>query len=174
MSESAMGFRRLAGPIALAFGLVLAGCTVQPLYGPQLDGTTLRVDLSAISILPAETRIDQIVRNELLFAFTGGGPAGAPLYELSLSASPGGGSFDVTAPGNEPSSGASVTVRFSLVEIGTGQIIAQGSRRAETRYTRSNSEFANVRASEDAQQRAAVAAADLVRIAIESAMAARP
>lgn len=151
--------------------LVLAGCTVQPLYG-GVAGESLRAELSAISILPVDDRIGQIVRNELLFALTGGGTPSAPRYELTLAVSAGGGSFDVTADANARSTGVSVTAVYLLAEIGTGAVIAQGTARAETHYTISNQEFANVRAEDDARQRAAEAVAEDVRLAILAALAA--
>ncbi len=162
MFESAAALRRMAGPILLGVCLLLAACTVTPLYAPGPGGETLRAELAAISILPVDNRVGQIIRNELRFAFTGGSAPTAERYELSISASPGGGGFNVTAPGNEPTDGVSVTATFVLVDILTQERVTRGTVRAETRYTRSNQAFANVRAEEGAQELAALEAAEQI------------
>ena len=174
MFETALTPRRMAGLLSLALALVLSSCTVGPLYAPGPGGETVRADLAAISILPVDNRVGQVIRNELQFAFTGGGaPAPVVVYELSLSATTGGGGFNVTAPGNEASSGVSVTARYTLMVIATGEIIVNGTVRTETRYTRSNQAFANLRAEEDAQERAAREAAERIELDIAAALAAR-
>jgi len=148
----------------------LSACTVTPLYSAAPDGTTMQAELAAISVLPAANRLTQIVRNELVFAFGGGAEPEAPIYELSLSASSGSGP-DV--PGtNVPLTRLAVTVRYTLIELGSGAVIASGTASVETSFQLSNQGFANLRAREDAEARAAVAAADRVRLAIISALAA--
>jgi LPS-assembly lipoprotein len=163
----------LAGPILVALALGISACTVRPLYSTTAAGTPLQAELAAISILPAGDRLTQIVRNELTLAF-GGGTA-FPLYEMSVVASGGGGTgLNVTAPGNVASTVVAVTVRFTLIEIATGDVVEVGTVTAETRFERSNQAFTNLRAREDAQQRAAIAAADMVRLEVSAALAARP
>lgn len=174
MQQPAIGFRRLLVLAPLAVGLGLSACTVQPLYAPDATGQSVRAELAAISVLPAPDRITQIVRNELIFSFTGGGAAAASRYELSLAVTTGPGSFDVTAPGNEPSTGVAVMGAFQLVEIATGTVVTQGSARAETRYTQSNQQFANVRAEDDAAERAALEVAEQILQRVSLALAARP
>jgi len=163
--------RRLLGPAVLAAGLSLSACTITPLYSPTTSGAPLQSELAAISIPPVTDRTSQIVRNELLFAFTGGGDAAAPRYELSLRASAGGGGLNITAPGNVASSIVRVTVNYTLIDIATGAVIADSSASAETRYEVSNQAFANLRAETNAEERAAIAAAETVRLQISAALA---
>ena len=170
MFALAASSRRLAGPIVLALAAGLSACTVQPLYSTTVSGAALTTELAAISILPASDRLTQIVRNELLFAFASGA---TPRYELSLSADASGGGVNVTAPGNIASSIVQVTVRYTLLDIASGEVIESGSSMAETRYQLSNQAFANLRSKEDAEQRAAIAAAEMVRLEIASALAVR-
>jgi LPS-assembly lipoprotein len=67
-----------------------------------------------------------------------------------------------------------VIVRYTLVEIAGGATVDGGTVSVETRYIRSNSAFANVRAEQDAEQRAAVEAARQLALDIAAALAARP
>ncbi len=90
---------------------------------------------------------------------------------MSLVANAGGGNLNITAPGNEASTIVSVTIRYTLMDIASGHVVRSGSASAETRYQQSNSAFANVRARENAQERAAIAAADTVRLQISAALA---
>jgi LPS-assembly lipoprotein len=157
---------------ALAAILALSGCTATPLYGGGAAPAGVRADLAAIRVLPAADRVGQLVRNELVFAFTGGGLPATPLYELSLSVTASGGDPNLGAAA-ELSGGVIVTVRYTLVEIAGGATIDGGTLSVATRYTRSNSAFANVRAEQDAEQRAAIEAARQVALDIAAALAAR-
>ena len=44
----------------------------------------LATELSSVEIAPADNRIEQEIRNKLIFAFTGGGLPEAPAYKLIL------------------------------------------------------------------------------------------
>ena len=157
----------------LAAAMALSGCTATPLYsgGPAAAG--VRADLAAISVLPAADRVGQLVRNELVFAFTGGSLPATPIYELSLAVTASGGDPNL-AGATQLSAGVTLTVRYTLVEIASGAAIDGGTVSVETRYTRSNSAFANVRAERDAEERAAVEAARQLALDIAAALAARP
>ncbi len=163
--------RRLAGPALIALVVTLSACTVRPLYSTTASGAPLQAELASISVLPVDDRLSQIARNELVFAFGNGATPANPAYELSIVASAGGGGLNITAPGNEASTIVSVSIRYTLMDIATGEVIRSGSASAETRYQASNSAFANVRAREDAQERATIAAADTVRLQISAALA---
>jgi LPS-assembly lipoprotein len=155
--------------LALAAAVGLAACTVTPLYSEASDGTPIAAELAAASVLPAEERLTQIVRNELIFAF--GNQAAAPRYELSLSARSSGGP---AIPGDDATLGrVSVTVDYALIEIASGAGVASGSASAATSYRISNQAFATLRAMEDAETRAARAAAESIRVEIAAALALR-
>lgn len=163
--------RKLAGPALLILAVTLSACTVRPLYSTTASGAPLQVELASISVLPVDDRLSQIARNELVFAFGNGASPANPAYELSLVANAAGGGLNITAPGNEASTIVRVTIRYTLMDIATGEVIRNGTASAETRYQRSNSAFANERARQDAEERAAIAAADTVRLQISAALA---
>jgi LPS-assembly lipoprotein len=173
MRSSASGLRALSAAIVLTAGMALSACTATPLYGENATGASVRSDLAAISVLPPIDRVGQLVRNELIFAFNGGSPPVAALYELSLNVATTGGGLNLAAP-TELSAGLTVTVRHMLVEIASGATLSTGVLSVDTRYLRSNSAFANVRAEQDAEQRAATEAARQLALDIAAALAARP
>ena len=79
--------------------------------------------------------------------------------------------LNVTAPGNERTAIVSLTTSYSLAVIGTGEVVASGVVRTQTRFTQSNQAFAGVRAREDAIERAAVEGAELVALRLRAALA---
>ncbi|MCC6734995.1 MAG: hypothetical protein IT534_02565 [Bauldia sp.] len=165
-------FRLLAAPLALGAALALSACTVQPLYGDRADGATLRLALAAINVAPVTDRTDQIIRNELMFQLTGGAnPDPVPTYELSIAARTDNDGLNVTAPGNERTSIVALATTYTLVVIATGEVVAGGTVRTETRFTRSNQGFADLRAREGAVERAAVEAAELIALRLRAALA---
>lgn len=173
MQQHATSFRRIVVTVAMAGALALAGCSVQPLYATGPAGTTLQAELAAISIVPVDDRVGQIIRNELIFDFTGGGAPAAPRYELTIATTVGRGAFDVIAPRDERMTSVAVTATYVLADIGTGAVITQGTARSETRFALSNQEFANVRAEEEARERAALEVAEEIRLGVAGALAAR-
>ena len=77
---------RRAALAGLAATLLLGACSnVRPLYG-SLDGGTSPVAgaLRNVDVKLADSRISQRIRNELLFAFYGGGEPGPAAYRLTL------------------------------------------------------------------------------------------
>lgn len=141
---------RLRGVLAALLCLVLAACQASPLYQqPAAVGTGIgsaQSVLTATSIPPATDRLTQVVRNQLLFRFTGGGePAVPTIYELSLSVS---------------GRGGAATIVYRLVEIASGSVLASGSAYATAGFEELNQGFANLSAEEEATERAAIAAAD--------------
>lgn len=82
------------GFFALGAAVLIAGCSVQPLYssnhgaGSAIGGSVtpdMRTKLASIAIDPAGDIFGQEVRNELIFLFSGGaGEPANPAYRLSL------------------------------------------------------------------------------------------
>ena len=161
--------RRLSTVLMLLGLVVLPACTVTPLYSTASNGNSVQAELAAISILPATDRLTQITRNELVFAF-GAAQRVTTRYELSLRATSAS-VPDVTGV-NIPLTRLTVTIRYSLVELESGEVIVSGSASADTSYQQSNQGFATERAREDAEARAARAAAESVRLEIAAALAA--
>lgn len=170
---------RLLRAVVLMAPAVLAACTFSPVYGPAPTGRVVTADLSAITIssppkpidAPNISRIEQKVRNDLIFGFTGGGAAPPPRYTLKLSTLVSQTLLGVTRIETAPSYSVRVTVAYELADIQSGRIVARGVANGVASYDRLNQAFANVRAQQDAEERAASAAADDIRIRLAAALA---
>lgn len=169
----------------LAFGAVMlvAGCTVQPLYssngagaGSTIGGSVapdMRSKLASVSIDPAGDVFGQQVRNRLIFLLGGGaGEPANPTYRLSLGLSQSTLSSvrvdvgDKTDRTGRPSAGiVKATSKFVLRDK-DGKPLATGTRTAGASFDRPRQEFANLRAERDARQRAAEELAEQVYLAL--------
>jgi LPS-assembly lipoprotein len=153
-------------------GLALAAC--MPVYGTSPVAGPVPARLAAIAIDPPANEIEQEVRNNLIFAFTGGGNPAPPIYNLRLSTNVSETLLGVTPIQTAPSYSINVAVAYELSDIATGRIVVRGVARGVASYDRSNQIFANTRARTDAELRAAGAAADDIRIRVAAALASNP
>ena len=65
--------------------MALAGCGFQPLYGGTTAGGAKLVEvMKAVDITPIPGRVGQKLRNELIFATTGGGDPAPTRYKLDI------------------------------------------------------------------------------------------
>lgn len=153
----------------LVVSLALGGCVVRPLYADAPgSGTPVAAELSKIAIQPARNRVEQVLRNELIFAFTGGEEAPDPQYSLRIFLTRTEAAVAVERLSEVPASYiVSLSASFVLSDSTTGRTLLTGNSAADASYDFSSQRFANVRALEDAEARAAkTIAADLrVRLA---------
>ncbi len=153
----------------LVVSLALGGCVVRPLYADAPgSGTPVAAELSKIAIQPARNRVEQVLRNELIFAFTGGEEAPDPQYSLRIFLTRTEAAVAVERLSEVPASYiVSLSASFVLSDSTTGRTLLTGNSAADASYDFSSQRFANVRALEDAESRAAkTIAADLrVRLA---------
>lgn len=160
---------------ALGAFALLAGCTVHPVYMPvetmTKDGLKSNVDLSAITVGSVGSRVGQEVRNNLLFAFSGGKATPPPRYVLNIDVRNSeerlGFAKDETAPAYQ----VRVEVRYELRTIADDRLLGRSVSTGLATYNRSNQNFANVRARIDAENRAAESVADEIRLRIALAIA---
>lgn len=148
---------------ALGLGL-LAGCQAQPLYG-SMPGQARSVMVS-----PADSRVEQSVRNELVLAF--GGERQQADFELDLTVTSSVGGILPGGVDNEFSAArATVTTSYVLKSAATGETIKAGSRFADAQLDLPSQQFAQERAKLEAEDRAARAVAALVRADVAAALA---
>lgn len=158
--------------IAALLGPGVAACTLSPVYAPTSGGRSVPLELAAIGIELPSGRVEQEVRNRLIFAF--GNNAGvAERYKLRLTVSVTDNLVGVTRLAVSPSYSVDVAVAYELTEIATGTILTRGVARGTASYDRSNQGFANVRARIDAEDRGATVAADEIRLRIAAALSQR-
>lgn len=157
--------------------LVLIGCTVEPLNGSRntsgLTASTQEI-LASTSVEPVDTRVAQQVRNELLFGMNGGSLQPNGRYKVKLTVTPVNSNLSVQINTLAPtSSQMAITASYQVVERATEKPVTKGSRRAVANYDRTSQSFANERAQRDAENRAAKAVAQQVRLAIAQYFATR-
>jgi LPS-assembly lipoprotein len=166
LSSESFGSSRTSRLVALTLGLaLLAGCQARPLYGTINNGQD-----QSVAVAPATNRVERIVRNELVLGF--GGEKTAPRYDLDLNVRA---STSGLLPGgidNEFSAArTTVTATYALKDAETGEIIKSGSRFADAQLDLPSQSFAQTRARQESEDRAAHSAAALVRADIAAALA---
>ncbi|HEY0917820.1 hypothetical protein [Devosia sp.] len=165
MSSSRPRWR--GGRIGLALAaavLALGGCTLTPVYGERGVGAArLEVAYSA----PA-TRLDQIVIEDLALRLGKGGGPGAPQVAISTSAANRALTHSNTA---RPTKANEVTVSVAYTVTVAGKVVAVGNRAASAAWTTRGQVLADEEARREAEERAARAAAETVRLAILGALA---
>lgn len=165
LSSEAFGstWRPRFAALALAT-VLLAGCQARPLYGSASGAS------AAIVVSPADSRVEQVVRNELVLRLGGDRSAGDYRLELSASASSGGllpGGID-----NEFSAArTTVSATYVLKSEATGETVKTGARTADAQLDLPSQQFAQQRAYRDAEDRAARALAALIQADIAAALA---
>lgn len=150
---------------AVALGVaLLAGCQVQPLYG------TMSGQDRSVTVGPVDSRVEQVVRNELILGFGGDQPSGAYTLEIDATSSIAGilpGGLD-----NEFSAArATVTAIYVLKATESGETVKRGTRSADAQLDLPSQNFAQERAKLEAETRAAKAVAALVRADVATALA---
>lgn len=166
-------WRVFAAVFALALAAPLAGC-IQPLYGPNLDGTSNAAELRAVEVDEIPERIGHYVRNELIYGFNGTGAQVTPRYRLKVKLSE-----RVQTPiyNTTTSFSTSATVvvdaNYSLMTLPDNVEIAKGVAQALASYDRFTARFTNIRAARDAELRDAKVIADSIRTRIAIDMATR-
>ncbi len=149
--------------IVCALGLLLAGCNLRPVYGPNGGYGTDHVtqELAGIQIDKAPDRITLEMRNRLIFKFNRGRDVSEKRYKLSYTLAQSDDAVVIGERTGAPSSyRLSAIVRYQLMDLQTGEQLTQGTVRVSSSYDRSSQSFANIRARRDAENRAATSAAD--------------
>jgi LPS-assembly lipoprotein len=161
----AIGLDRGAGrrPI-LAAALLLAALPLlnacgdtgfRPLYGSSGIGANVDERLAQVDVAQIPGRVGQRIRNELIFQSTGGGAPPPPTLRLEVAIRESVTSTLVQVDGNADAQVYGLEAQFNLVRISDNTVVLKGSSFARAGFERFESIFSNVRAREDAENRAA-------------------
>lgn len=156
-----VSLRSVFAACSIAAGAVLmAGCSdtngFRPLYGSSaMGGAGVEEKLAAVDIAPIPGRVGQRIRNELIFQSTGGGHAKEPEYRLDIAIRESVSSTLVKIDGDALSQVYNLDASFKLIRIADKSVVAEGKSFSRAAYERMTSIFSNVRAREDAENRAA-------------------
>jgi LPS-assembly lipoprotein len=151
-----------------AIGL-LAGCQVRPLYSSTSSAPE---KLAAIKFSPADDRVEQLVRNQLIFLTSGGaGEAAKADYQLQMNVTSTRAEIlddeitDVITPGR-----VTLKATYSLTRITDGSVVKSGNRSVTSLVDVGNQEFAKLRAYRDAEDRAGRELAEFIRADLATAL----
>lgn len=128
----------------------------RPLYGSSgAGGPSTAAKLAQIDIATIPGRVGQQLRNELIYQSTGGGSQLDPVYRLEIAIRESVTSTLVQVDGDARSQVYNLDASFKLVRIADKSVVLQGKSYSRAAYERFSSIFSNVRAREDAENRAA-------------------
>ncbi|MBX4905379.1 LPS assembly lipoprotein LptE [Rhizobium bangladeshense] len=155
--------------VILAASAFLSACQVRPLYS---ESSGVAEKLSTVGFSDASGRVEQQVRNRLIFlASRGAGEAVNPQYHVEMRAISSVADTLLRQSGDTSRAGrVTVTVTYTLSAIVDGHVIKAGSRQATALVDFSEQEFAKQRAIRDAENRAADQAAEFVGADLAAAL----
>ena len=142
-----------------AVPMLAAGCSdsgFRPLYASSsLVGSDVNEKLAQLEIAPVPGRVGQALRNELIYQSTGGGSAAQPAYRLEIVITESITATLVQIDGNSSGSVYNLDTSFRLIRLADKTVALSGESHGRTAFQRFDSVFANVRARQDAEDRAA-------------------
>lgn len=161
------GRRRVLSALGSGLLLVaLAACQAQPLYGSH--GATAA--LATVGVSEPTSRVEQQVRNELVFLLSGGaGEPQNPIYQLQLHVTASNANFLSQISSNFPRPGR-VTLNATYVLTRDGKVVKQGKQKMDALLDFTSQQFAQIRAIRDAENRAARELAQLINYDIAAAL----
>ncbi|TWF46611.1 LPS assembly lipoprotein LptE [Neorhizobium alkalisoli] len=174
--------RRFATAVGITALTLLASCQVRPLYS-EASGIGQR--LNNVGFADPKNRVEQVVRNNLVFLTSGGaGETAHPEYEVKLSAKSTASSIldltndqndDTVSVRNVPVAGrVQIDVTYSLTRVKDGQVLKSATRQVVSLIDVPGQSFAKLRAIRDAENRAAREAAEFVRGDVAIALSKEP
>ncbi len=160
--------------LATVSALGLAGCGFQPLYGSNTttaSGARLSEAMAAVDVQPIPGRVGQAVRNELIFANTGGNYAADQRYQLRIALRERDIKQLVQIDGNARGQVYQLEASFQLVDSSNGAVLYKGKAISRAPYNRFQEVFANVRARYDAENRAARTVSESIKTQVAAFLA---
>lgn len=155
----------------IALGLV-AGCQARPLYS---TGSNTESETASVSISEADSRVEQRVRNELVFLLGGG--RGEPVdaaYNMEMNVRSRATGVLLRSSDDVARAGRIVmTADYNLALAESGETLRSGRRQVVALVDFPTQEFAKLRAIRDAENRAARELAELIRADVAAALAQR-
>lgn len=140
-----------------AAGIGLAGCEggFKPLYGSLGTGPSVVDKMAEVDIALIPGRNGQRIRNELLFKTYGGGSAKTPRYRLEVAIKESSTTTLVLRDGTSGGQIYQIDAKFQLLDIATKKVLLEGQSQSRATSERFANVYSNVRAGEEAQERAA-------------------
>lgn len=159
----------LTAPVLAACG----GSGFRPLHGSLGSGSSVSEKLAKVEVAPIPGRVGQRVRNELLFGIHKGGSDKAvdPNYRLEVITRESLGSTLVQLDGSASSGFFNLEAKFQMIRISDKAVILEGTSYGRAGFERFSSIYSNVRAREDAENRAALTVGQDIKQRLEAYLA---
>ena len=157
-------YRILAAGAAIA---MLAGCSdVRPLYGTDSVGYSASVQdhLADVKIPAPEDRLAQLIRNELISTMSPPGTQGNGQYILKIFPRGRTSNAYIATDSQVKRRIYNLNVGYLLVDSASGEKLYRSTTFSEVSYDRITSQFGNLQAETNAEQRAATEVAQDIRI----------
>lgn len=137
---------------------ILAGCQATPLYSSATSTA-----LPTLEISDADDRLEQVVRNQLVFLNSGTSKQAASDYQLDLDVTQrASGVLDSGTDNNFTAGTMVVSATYKLTKLSAEGTIHAGKRSSTALYDLPDQEFAKIRALRDAEERAGRELAELI------------
>lgn len=170
--QSARALRHLAAASVL---LVLGGCSdgdgFRPMYAPSASGVGVQERMAAVEVATIPSRVGQRLRNELIFQNTGGGTPAPTEFRLDITIREGVNSTLVKSSGEALTQIYTLEAAFKLTRISDKKVVLQGSSHGQAGFERFQQIYSNVRAKEDAENRAAKSVGDDIKTRLAATLA---
>lgn len=162
MAGKAGGFSRravLRGLLgAAAVAPVLGACGdggFRPMYAPSAIGANVNEKLAQVDVALIPGRVGQRIRNELIFQNTGGGVPQQAKYKLEIAIRESLTSTLVRIDGESSAQVYNLDAAFRLIRMEDKAVVLEGASYGRAGFERFQDIYANVRAKDDAENRAA-------------------
>ncbi len=150
--------RRLVASVVAGIALLLSGCGFSPMYASRPGASNPATALAQMEVEPPASRLEQIVRNELLRTVPpsrqGGG---AYSLELNVTAS------EASLLSTSGLKRQRLIATFSLRDKASGKVLLDGRSFADATYYKRSRQFSDERSKEAAQRVAARELAEDIR-----------
>jgi LPS-assembly lipoprotein len=153
--------RQLTAIVLFGFSLMLTGCNYRPLYSNGADGKGVAVALAGIAIDEQKTRAGQIVRNNLISSF---GSGGSSQYILRLVPDEKKQQISSDAVQKLTRQRYRLNMKYELADVKSGETVASGSSFSNVSFDTVEQPIADLRAAENARERAAREVAEDIRL----------
>lgn len=162
--------RQLTPLLLVAASLALAGCNARPLYGTQADGRGVAVALSGIAVDEQKNRAAQIVRNNLISSF---GNGGASTYVLRML--PEEKTVELSSLSTQKLTRYryNLKIKYELADAKSGDALSSGASFSNVSYDTVEQPIADLRAAENARERAAREVAEDLRLRLAAYFSSR-
>jgi len=155
---------------ALCLGLLLAlsGCGLQPMYAGGGSGAVAQ-GLAGVDVAPIEGRAGWLVRNALTDRLGGNGGSSGTRYRLDVRLDDQLDGIAVLSDDTISRERRTLRARYQLVELGSGEIVYDGSAGSDAGIDVVSSEYATIAAEQTALENLAKDVADRIvtRLALE-------